>query len=677
MGTSEGPERGAETVARRAFVVSLVGLPVWWLLGVATTVPLVLAVVLAWDLWTRPRVALPRHIGWWLLFLLWVLLGLGTLTAVAPGGADEGGGGRALVFAYRFAWYSACTVVLLWLVGTPARRLSDQAVHRVMSSVFVIAVLGGVLGILAPDLAVTTVAERLVPGGLRSNGFVATLVSAEAADVQQVLGVPDPRPKAPFPFTNTWGSVISLTLVFFLATVRAAAPRWRLAALPVLAVAAVPIVLSLNRGLWLALAGGALGVLVLLALRRRTGALVGLTAAVLVCGVAITSTPLGATVASRLDNPHSNDRRSQLVVATVDSMTAGSPVVGYGGTRDVEGTFTSIAGGATAECPACGVPPLGTQGQLWLVLFSQGWVGAFLFLAFFVLALRRTWRCRTVNETVATFVLAIFLLQLTVYDTLGLPMMVVMVAIALVERERGVRLARAPRARDIATVALIGALGAGVGSVVGSGRAEQLRSSAVTVALEPGATPLDGQLPAVGGRPRVEVQPAEPATVDTEAAVLRSAPVLVRVAERAGLPAAELSGSIRVAAPPLSTVLVVTVTLPATRDPERVARTVAQEYLRERQALLAGQRTELRGRLRGELATTDPNDPAWSGTRAYLRAAIDHLAVRPAASGEVLRTSPAVAAPDSRPVTVTSALGVGVLAGIALIRLRLARRWLG
>ena len=98
-------------------------------------------------------------------------------------------------------------------------------------------------------------------------------------------------------------------------------------------------------------------------------------------------------------------------------MSRGSPVVGFGSTRDVEGTFTSIAGGATPSCPACGVPPLGTQGQLWLVLFSQGWIGTLFFLTFFVLALRRTWRCRTVDQTVTTFVVGIFLLQLSVYDT--------------------------------------------------------------------------------------------------------------------------------------------------------------------------------------------------------------------------------------------------------------------
>jgi hypothetical protein len=656
-------------------VIALVGLPAWWLLGIATFVPLLMAGVLAWDLWTRRRVALPRHIGWWLLFLLWVTLGAATLWEAAPGAVDDGGAGRALVFGYRFGWYVACTIVLVWLVNTPARQLPDRVVHRVLAAVFCVAVLGGLLGLLAPELTITTMAERVLPAGLRTNGFVATLVSAEASDVQQVLGHPEPRPKAPFPFTNTWGSVISLTLVFFLAAVRGATARWRWLAVPVLAVAAVPVVASLNRGLWLALAAGAVGVLVLMALRRRAVALVALTVVVLACGMLLTGTSLGDTIAARLDNPHSNERRSQLVVATVDSMTRGSPVVGFGGTRDVEGTFTSIAGGATPDCAACGVPPLGTQGQLWLVLFSQGWLGALFFLAFFTLALRRTWRCRSINETVATFVLAIFLVQLTVYDTLGLPMLVVMVALGLVARDDGPRShVHGPASKDLVTVAVLTGIGLAAGSAVASSQAETLRASSVTMALEPAPSHLDARdLPLWGGAPRVEVQPAESATVDTEAAVLRSGPVLARAGARSGVSHDELDGAIDITAPPHTTVLVLTVTLGDGRDPAPVARTLATAYLDQRRELLTGVRDELRGRLAAELATTDGNDPAWAGTRAYLRAAIDRLASRPVAAGEVLRADPAVDATHGPLVGLASGAGCGFLAGIAVARIRRGR----
>ena len=42
----------------------------------------------------------------------------------------------------------------------------------------------------------------------------------------------------------------------------------------------------------------------------------------------------------------------------------------------------TIGGGATPDCPQCSPPAMGTQGHIWLVLFSQGFVGAALFFWF-------------------------------------------------------------------------------------------------------------------------------------------------------------------------------------------------------------------------------------------------------------------------------------------------------
>lgn len=660
--TSPGDRPGR--VAERCFILGIAGLPAWWLLGVASFVPLLLAVPLCRDLRARRRITLPPHLGWWLLFLVWVLLGVGTLWAVAPGAVDDGGAGRLLVFAYRLGWYVSCTILLLWVGNTPADRLPDRVVHRVLASIFLVTVAGGLLGLLSPELSVTTLAERVLPAGIRGNGFVSTLVSAETADVQRVLGVDQPRPKAPFAYTNTWGSVISLSLVFFVATVVAARRRLRWVAAPVLVAAAVPIVWSLNRGLWLALGAGAVGLLVLLATRRHHGALAALIAVVLLSGVALTTTSLGTTIAERLESPHSNERRSQLLVATVDSMTRGSPVVGYGSTRDVAGTFASIAGGATPSCPACGVPPLGTQGQLWLVLFSQGWIGALFFLTFFVLSLRRTWRCRTANQTVATFVLGIFLLQLTVYDTLGLPMMIVMIAVGLAWREeRAATTLHRPSGRVLLATGVVGVLGAAVGAGATVGHDREVTST-VTVALTPTPTYLDvGEIARDAESDTLE-RPPDPATVDTEAALLVSEAALDRAGWRVSMRPADLRDEIRVAAPPLSTVLELSVTT-TDRDPSTVALAVAEEYLAERGHFLEGRRTDLVARLGERLAAIDPTDPAWAKTRTYLRAAIDHLTTHRPEAGSVIRVGPARAVGADHGVPVTSGLALGGLVALA------------
>ena len=213
--------------------------------------------------------------------------------------------------------------------------------------------------------------------------------------------------------------------------------RWQRYAAPlVLLVAAIPIVYSLNRGLWLSLALGVVVVVLLQVRRGRATPIVATAVVLVVASVVFLLSPLGTIFQERLANQHSNDRRGELLSRTLTSTLDGSPVVGYGSTRDVEGSFASISGAATADCEACGVPPLGTQGHLWGVIFTQGYAGAVLFVTFFVLALSRCWRCRTTAETLCTFVLAFFGLQLLIYDTLGMPLLAVMTAIGLVAREQ-------------------------------------------------------------------------------------------------------------------------------------------------------------------------------------------------------------------------------------------------
>jgi hypothetical protein len=674
MTSTTRPEDRPGRVARHCFVVGIVGLPVWWVLGVASMVPLAMAVPMVRDLRRRRRVVVPQGFGWWLLFLAWALIGLGTLWAAAPGAVHDGGAGRLMVFAYRFLWYVACSVVLVWVGNTPKDKLPDHVVHRMMASVFIVTIAGGILGLVAPDFSIPTLAQQVLPHGLRSNGFVSTLVSAEAADVQKVLGDSEPRPKAPFAFTNTWGSMMSLGLVYFVATVATMRSKWRALTPVVLVIALVPIVWSLNRGLWIAVGGCCIGMLVLAAGRRNHTALAGLVVMVVVAGVVLTATPLATTIQERLDHPHSNERRSQLLVATVDSMTAGSPVVGFGSTRNVAGTFTSIAGGATPACPACGVPPLGTQGQLWLVLFSQGWIGTIFFLTFFVLSLRRTWRCRTLNETVATFVVAVFLFQLTVYDTLGLPMMLVMTAVGLAWRERqtGNTLHR-PGRKAVTVVAAVGIVGGIIGAALTTGEAPR-QSSTVTVALTPSPTYLDvGEVAHQFARESsTVVKQPQPATVDTEAALLRSESALSRAGQRVGMSPSELRSDISISAPPLSTVLEVTVTTSRQHDPAAAAQAVAEEYLNERRSYLEDRRLTLIGRLDERLLAIDPNDPAWAATRTYLRAALDNLATHRPEAGSVIRLSSVTRVGADRGVPTMSGLALGGLG--ALVGVRLPRR---
>ncbi len=165
--------------------------------------------------------------------------------------------------------------------------------------------------------------------------------------------------------------------------------------------------------------------------------------------------PLGGLVSNRLDNPTSNDTRASLGIATVESVVQGSPVVGFGTTRDVQGTFTSIAGGSTSECPQCSPPALGTQGHLWLVVFSQGLIGAALYLSFYARALWRSRRILSDEVTVGIVAIGAHLTTMFVYDSIGMSMVAVGVGVAYLWREE---LRVAPTSQEATLGAYLGLL---------------------------------------------------------------------------------------------------------------------------------------------------------------------------------------------------------------------------
>src|SRR5512139_1717747 len=150
-------------------VVLLCGLPLWWVLGLFSVAPLLASIPMAMQLWRLPTVHLPRGFGWWLLFLVWVVLGFGVLGAVAPGSVADGGSGRLLVFGYRLWWYAACTVVLLWITNLSREVLPDRRVLQLGACAFVVTALGGLLGVLRPELEFRSLVEFVLPGALRNN----------------------------------------------------------------------------------------------------------------------------------------------------------------------------------------------------------------------------------------------------------------------------------------------------------------------------------------------------------------------------------------------------------------------------------------------------------------------------------------------------------------------------
>ncbi len=426
------------TVLRPGWPLTLlfVPFPLWWVLGVSHFVFIILAGFMAYELYRRPRVLVPRGFALWLLFLVWMLVGVLLIWAHAPGTVEVSGPARLVGFGYRAAWYLAATVVLLYVLNLSEKELPSRRVARLLGYMFVVTVVFGLFAVAFPTLQFPSVLEMLLPGNVANASFVQSLIHPALAEQSEFLGFVQPRPTAPFAFANSWGNNLAMYLPFFVLAWFGRDAGWRRpVGVLVLIASVVPIVASLNRGLWLGLAVTALYVAVRLAWNGRIWAIQAILVAGLVGGIVFVSTPLYDMVTLRLETPHSNERRANTAVQVIDSTWQGSPIVGYGSTRDMLGSFTSLAGGGTPECKQCAPPPLGTQGFMWRLILTTGFVGTALCLAFLAVQfLRYASGVRPYAVAGCTLILVSGVLFL-VYDSLESPLFTLMIAIGLMTRE--------------------------------------------------------------------------------------------------------------------------------------------------------------------------------------------------------------------------------------------------
>ncbi|MEV0968935.1 hypothetical protein [Microtetraspora glauca] len=418
----------------------LAGYPIWWALGLGGLSIVVVAVPMAVVLWRRRPIRVPTGMGLWMLLLAGYAISALTLAENPPGTYGDLSTGRILGYLMRFAVYTALAVMVLYLGNLTHEELPQLTLVRLLGVLFVTTVAGGLLGVFAPGFQFTAPVEMLLPEWIGGNSFVSNLIHPTAAQMQHVLGHASPRPEAPFEWANAWGSNISVLLVWFLVGWWVyGGPLRRVAVAVLLPLAAIPIVYSLNRGLWIGLGLSA----AYLAFRGRP-LVVG--TAVALAGTALVLSPLATIVGQRLDNPHSNDIRAFTVSSTVRA-AASSPVIGYGSTRNAYGNYSTITTGKTEWCPTCGHPPLGSDGQLWLTLITQGFAGAALYVGFFLGALRRFWHDRSPIGQAGTLVMILVLFYMFVYDGLVSALSLYLISFALLWRNSAQPLGRHPAQR--------------------------------------------------------------------------------------------------------------------------------------------------------------------------------------------------------------------------------------
>ena len=163
---------------------------------------------------------------------------------------------------------------------------------------------------------------------------------------------------------------------------------------------------------------------------------VRLLAAVGAVIVAVTATillsPLSTLISDRQAHQHSNEGRS-ICSLTIDSVTSGSPLLGFGTTRDVLGNFNSIATGKPRTFPAAHRRHSGHRASLARAV-PQGFVGVALYFGFFIGQLIRHVKRRSAYAVAGSAVLVTHLVTTPVYSAPGPALLAIMGGVGLMWR---------------------------------------------------------------------------------------------------------------------------------------------------------------------------------------------------------------------------------------------------
>jgi hypothetical protein len=342
------------------------GYPLLWVLGLGGFAASLAALPMLGILLLRRGLRVPPGFGLWLLFLIWMTFSATQLDTA----------GRMIGFVFRFMNYAAATLFFVYVYNASRRALPASRLIGLMVLFWIWVVAGGYLGVLLPNGSLSTPMQSLLPGSIVGNDYVKQLVHPKFAEVQRPWGAPRAyeRPSAPFAYTNTWGSHFALLVPFAILYMRTAAVRWRRQAVTLLLVASlVPAFSTLNRGMFLAVGVGVVYAAVRFGFR---GQVKWLAAVLVLLGIGLATASalgVGQSIGSRTQYSSTNAGRATIYREAFER-TLQSPFIGYGAPRPSLTLSISV----------------GTQGQIWNVMFSFGFVALILFCAWLWLLPLRT-----------------------------------------------------------------------------------------------------------------------------------------------------------------------------------------------------------------------------------------------------------------------------------------------
>ncbi len=393
-------------------VLSMIwGFPLLWILGATVLVGALMTVVMLAYLAHARSVRVVPGVAMLGAFVAWVI----------PCAVMIDSGVRMLGYVYRFSILFVVAVAFVYTVNATA-QLTRRRIVTALTFLWFFTIAGGVVGLMFPEVRLSTPVGLLLPESLTSNSYVHDLFFPPLAEVQHPFGSPTTfvRPSAPFPYANSWGvMLVLLTPVAAAKFLMTKSVALRLSILAGLGVMLIPAAASSNRGMFAALALAAAYIVVRLAIRDRALPVITIAVAGVVGAVTLIANGVVAQVAQRQEYGQSTAVRLDLYRETFERALQ-SPLLGYGAPRP--STMQDIS--------------VGTQGYVWMLMFSYGFVGLALFLAFLWGSTLRTWRSPGDVDLVLHSVLVVASAIVVVYGLDVMQLLTIMLVAAVLLRRR-------------------------------------------------------------------------------------------------------------------------------------------------------------------------------------------------------------------------------------------------
>jgi len=288
-------------------------------------------------------------------------------------------------WGWRMTLYVAATIIFLYVYNASRETLPAKRLINILAAFWVITVVGGLLGMAYPNHTFSSLMAKLLPQHILANAFVKALVIPGTTGGKAFPGLGIYRVKAPFIYTNQWGSAYALTLPFALGTLRTLRSRlWKFLMIGLLLISIAPLVFSLDRGSWISTGLGTTYALIRLA-GSRNPKMARFARALLALGVVVAAilviSPLGSIALTRANNGYGDQHRAVLYQSSIE-LVKRSPILGYSGPVALSVLQPNAPPG----------PSIGTHGQFWTIMVSNGIPALIFFVGWFGLAFLKTGR---------------------------------------------------------------------------------------------------------------------------------------------------------------------------------------------------------------------------------------------------------------------------------------------